>query len=96
MASDERRALRRWNCPNVDFDEVGEGDQRLPFVALNEIVQCDQRSPSMESFACLSDFFIDGDRFLDLNDYITGRQECEVVRQQHLVSTVDEGGMPIA
>ena len=50
----------------------------------------------MESFACLSDFFIDGDRFLDLNDYITGRQECEVVRQQHLVSTVDEGGMPIA
>jgi hypothetical protein len=41
IKSHQGRALFRWDLGNIDFDEVGIGNERLALVARNKIIQRD-------------------------------------------------------
>jgi hypothetical protein len=71
------------------------GTRGSPGVTGYKIVQRDPISPLFKPLAHGNDGVIGGDGLLNLNHNL-GRQQGEVLHQQHLVRTVDEGAMPIA
>jgi len=83
------------NFLDIDFDEIRVGDERLPIIAGDEVVQRDLVSTIFEAPANRDYGFIGRNVFLNFN-YNLWRQQGKVFHQQHLVAAVDESAMSIA
>jgi hypothetical protein len=94
--ADQRRAqLGRISC-DVDFDEVGVGDQSFSGVVWNKVVEGYGISSELKAFAGAEDVFIRHDSILYLNDDVVRRQEGKLICEQGLTGGVDEGEAAVA
>ena len=75
VSCDNGRAVLLGNPPDVNLEVIGVGDQLLPRVAVNEVVQGDSIALHFELLAGGNDLFVYRDRLLNLDDRLFRRQK---------------------
>src|SRR5580704_7577729 len=81
---------------DVDFDEVHVRSEGFPRIGRHKVVESKAVALLAEALAGGVDDLIGPYGLLNLDDDFIGRQEQEIVLQQHLMSAVDEGETSVA
>lgn len=81
---------------NVDLEEIRKGDEGDARIVGNEVIERDLVAFLLHALARGAHEFVRRDGLLNLDDDFVGRQEQEVVLQQHLLGAIDEGEASVA
>ncbi len=91
----ERMLLRGRSKPKIDFNEIGDFNQRFPIDFVLKIVQGQKISPVFQSAAGFQDFRVRHDGFQEFDDHDARWKQGHIILQQEIAGAIDERALSV-
>ncbi len=91
----QRALLLMRGQAEVNLDEIGEGDDRVPHGGAGEIIEGEQVPVFLQAAAGVDDLGIRSNVFQEFHDGEVTREQRNIVGEQELPGAVDKGAAPL-